>query len=112
MVIRNLQKQINEIRDFSVEDLAGEKNPIARALDEQTEEIRKSKEDLISEMLGVFEWKPVAMLAGAGAEFGMKGGEIAGEKGSTVLNLSIMVQSRSDLHRQLDAELDKLGTVN
>jgi hypothetical protein len=80
---------------------------------EDAEDAQKSAaSSMASEFIGAFEWKPSAMFAGGGREFGSKAPVVSQRGGSTVLQLTVNVDTRAGLHRTLDRELDKLNAVN
>jgi len=74
------------------------------------------KKDLVSELIGAFEWKPPAMAFGGGATLGYKpslGLGMASREfergGVTYLNITMPVSdSREDLRRNFDKALDRL----
>ena len=74
--------------------------------------IKDVKSDMVSEFIGAFEWKPSAMLAGGGREFGSRAPVVSQQGGNTVLQLTVNVDSRAGLHQALDRQLDRLQVVN
>lgn len=104
------EKALAEIVIFPQE---GKKpSPLAKEIKEAADELKKTKNDFISEFIGAFEWKPAALLAGGGREFGNTAPIVSKQGGNTVLQLTVNVEGRADLHRALDRELDKLAVIN
>ena len=90
----------------------GKPSPVAQEIKDETDASKKAKDDLVSEFIGAFEWKPSALLAGGGRDFGSMI-PIAGKQGgNTVLQLTVNVESRAGLHQELDRQLDRLAVVN